>query len=164
MWIPGRTDARGLTGRPSGGQSEPRTAGGRGAGPVTTPVVLIVESSPELRRMLEESLSQRGYTVASVTDVEEALETLRRTPADLVIADPPSRHGPEGRALDALHREFPTVPSIVVSPDTFDPSVFTTQEDGQAPRRLLRRPFTLSELLGLTRRLLPDGTETPRSG
>lgn len=113
--------------------------------------------------MLEESLAQRGYTVASVTDVEEALETLRRTPADLVIADPPSRGGPEGRALDALHREFPHVPSIVVSPDTFDPSVFTTtRENGEAPRRLLRRPFTLSELLSLTRRMLPEPTEGPR--
>ncbi len=131
---------------------------------MAAPVVLIVESSPELRRMLEESLSQRGYTVASVTDVEEALETLRRTPADLVIADPPSGRGSEGRAMDALHREFPQVPSIVVSPDTFDPSVFTTRVKGEAPRRLLRRPFSLSELLVLTRRLLPEGAESPRRG
>jgi CheY-like chemotaxis protein len=100
---------------------------------VATPVVLLVESSPELRRMLEESLTQRGYTVASVTDVEEAIETLRRAPADLVIADPPSRGGREGRAIDALLREFPRLPSIVVSPDTFDPSVFKPPEDGEAP-------------------------------
>lgn len=130
---------------------------------MNTPVVLIVESSPELRRMLEESLTQRGYTVASAADVEEALQALRRAPADLVIADPPSRGGPEGLAMDALHREFPRVPSIVVSPDTFDPSVFMPPRAGEAPRRLLRRPFTLSELLALTRRLLPDAEEGPLS-
>lgn len=88
---------------------------------------------------------------------------LRRAPADLVIADPPSQGGPEGRAMDALHREFPRVPSIVVSPDTFDPSVFMPPRADEAPRRLLRRPFTLSELLTLTRRLLPDAAEGPLS-
>ena len=45
------------------------------------PDILIVESSLELRRMLEESLQQRGYTVTSATDAGEARELLLRRPA-----------------------------------------------------------------------------------
>ncbi|MEX2466816.1 MAG: response regulator [Gemmatimonadota bacterium] len=121
---------------------------------MSSPVVLIVESSPELRRMLEESLEQRGYAVTSATNTREALEAMRRRPADLLIADPPDRAGAEHRALEALCREFPAVPSIVVSPEMLDPAMFTPPRPGEAPRRRLRRPFSLSELLVLTRHLL----------
>jgi len=122
---------------------------------MSAPMVLIVESHPELRRMLEESLQQRGYEVASATDAAEAREWLRRRSADLLIADPPSDAREEKRQLEALCREFPRVPSIVVSSDTFDPAIFTPPHEGEAPRRLLHRPFTLGELLMLTRLLLP---------
>ena len=45
------------------------------------PVVLIVESSAELRRMLEDTLQQRGYAVTSATDADEAREMLLHRPA-----------------------------------------------------------------------------------
>lgn len=122
---------------------------------MSAPVIVIVESSPELRRMLEESLQQRGYEVATASDADEARELLRRRPADLLIADPPSDRPEEKRQLDALCREFPRVPSIVVSTDAFDPTTLNRPPDGEAPRRLLHRPFTLSELLMLTGALLP---------
>jgi CheY-like chemotaxis protein len=125
------------------------------------PVVLVVESSPELRRMFEESLQDRGYIVTSATDAGEALDLLRRRPADLLIADPSSDVGAETRALDDLHREFPGMPSIVVSPDTSALGILTPPREGEAPRRLLRRPFTLRELLTATRRLLPTHDVAP---
>lgn len=128
---------------------------------MSAPMVLIVESHPELRRMLEESLRQRGYEVASANDASEARGLLRRRSADLLIADPPSDAREEKRQLAALCREFSSVPSIFVSTDTFDPAIFTPPLDGEAPRRLLHRPFTLGELLMLTRMLLPrrDGDD-----
>lgn len=135
---------------------------------MTAPIVLIVEGSPELRRMLEESLVQRGYEVAMAHCAQEARELLRRRTADLLIADPPSDGREERHQLEALCREFPDVPSIIVSSDTFDPAIFTPPRDGEAPRRILHRPFRLGELLRLTRVLLPErdgdgeGSPSPR--
>lgn len=121
------------------------------------PVVMVVEGSPELRRVLEEGLERHGYIVTSACTPEEALEALRRHPADLLIADPGTVNGGAARtSLDLLHREFPGVPSIVVSCETpFDPTSLVSTGD-HAPRTVLRRPFTLGELLRLTGRLLGE--------
>lgn len=120
-------------------------------------VVMVVEGSPELRRMLEEGLEIQGYVVTSACTPEEALDALRRHPADLLIADPGTRNGrAANRSLEALHEEFPGVPSIVVSCETpFDPASLHPDGD-HAPRAVLRRPFTLGELLRLTGRLLGE--------
>ena len=110
--------------------------------------------------MLEEGLELRGYAVRSATNPPEALELLRRRKADLVIADPAPSEGHDGRVLDDIHKEFPYIPSILISDGTFDPAslspVLPGEGDGQGQRRLLRRPFTLGELLDLADRLLPD--------
>lgn len=117
--------------------------------------VLVLESSPELRKMLEEGLGDQGYVVTATSSAEEALATLRRQSADLVIADPPVGHGKESGALERIQTEFPQMPSIVMSRERFDPSILAPPSTDTAPRRLLRKPFTLNELLVLTRRMLP---------
>jgi len=126
----------------------------------TPPVVMILESARDLRRMLEDGLEQQGYLVTSAATPGEALEVLRRTPADLLIADRPTwtrtRPDPE---LETLHREFPGVPAIVVSEEAFEPEMLAPPPDGHAPWQLLPRPFTLGALLRLTARLLDASGE-----
>lgn len=114
-------------------------------------VVLILEGSPELRRMLEESLRHKGYAVKSAADVDETLIMLRRTRVDLLIADPPI----SGAALlDPIQAEFPDLPAIVVSGSAFDPEGLRLPQPGGPRRRHLRRPFTLGEMLTLAERVL----------
>lgn len=118
-------------------------------------VVLILEGSPELRRMLEESLRHKGYAVKSAADVDETLTMLRKTRVDLLIADPPIPGLPSGAALlDPIQAEFPDLPAIVVSESAFDPEGIRSPQAGSPRRRLLRRPFTLGEMLTLTDRVL----------
>jgi DNA-binding NtrC family response regulator len=118
-------------------------------------VVLILEGSPELRRMLEETLRHRGYAVKSAADVEETLATLRKTRVDLLIADPPIPGAPSGTALlDPIQAEFPDLPAIVVSGSAFDPEGIRPAQPGAPRRRRLRRPFTLGEMLTLTESVL----------
>ena len=118
-------------------------------------VVLILEGSPELRRMLEESLRHRGYAVKSAADVEETLAMLRRTRVDLLIADPPVPGAPAGAALlEPIQAEFPDLPAIVVSGSAFDPEGIRPAQPGAPRRRLLQPPFTLGKMLTLTDRML----------
>lgn len=113
--------------------------------------------------MLEESLRQRGYAVKSAADVDETLTTLRRTRVDLLIADPPIPGLPSGAALlDPIQAEFPDLPAIVVSGSTFDPEGIRLPQAGAPRRRLLRRPFTLGEMLTLTDRVLSGDGDSPK--
>lgn len=105
--------------------------------------------------MLEESLGHHGYVVTSTSSAEETLATLRRHSVDLLIADPPVGHEDQSGTLERIQAEFPQMPSIVMSRERFDPSILAPPSTDTAPRRLLRKPFTLNELLVLTRRMLP---------
>jgi two-component system KDP operon response regulator KdpE len=49
--------------------------------------LLIVDDEPALRKALRTSLVATGFTIAEARDGEEAINTLRRTPADLVLLD-----------------------------------------------------------------------------
>lgn len=118
-----------------------------------TPVVLILESAPELRGMLEDGLRQDGYAVRVASDPDEAVSLMRRMKVDLVLADAPNADGP-GRdgMLQEIHEAFPDVPSIVVAPDAFDPESLLASAAGDYRRQRLGRPFTLYGLLAAVRR------------
>lgn len=112
--------------------------------------------------MLEESLRHRGYAVKSAADTDEALTTLRRSRVDLLIADPPTPGAVAGGALlEPIREEFPDLPTIVVSGNAFDPEAIRPSPPGAPRRRLLRRPFTLGEMLTLTDRVLSGDRAEP---
>ena len=126
------------------------------------PVVLILESAPELRGMLEDGLRQEGYAVRVASDPEEALSLMRRTRVDLVLADPPDTDGSKApRMLEEIHEAFPDVPSIMVAPDAFDAESLVAGAGGDYRRQRLGRPFTLYGLLAAVRR--GTGGPDPRS-
>ncbi len=49
--------------------------------------LLIVDDEPALRKALRTSLVATGFTIAEARDGAEAIDTLRRSPADLVLLD-----------------------------------------------------------------------------
>ena len=119
------------------------------------PEILVLESSAEVRRVLEEGLSMHGYRVTSVATAPEALDLLRSRDFDLLIGAPAaSDRWPPG-TLGPVHEEFPDILSVVVAGDAFDMAVLGGTTGGPAPRRrLLRKPFTLGELVTLSRAAL----------
>ena len=49
--------------------------------------ILVVDDSPDIRRLLEVVLAEEGHTVSSATDGEEALEAMAKEPPDLLLLD-----------------------------------------------------------------------------
>ena len=49
--------------------------------------ILIVEDNPQNMRLIEMTLSAKGYTLLKATDGEEALDVARREQPDLIIMD-----------------------------------------------------------------------------
>lgn len=49
--------------------------------------ILVVDDEPQIRRVLRSTLSERGYVIIEAKSGEEALEWMRKEPADLVLLD-----------------------------------------------------------------------------
>ena len=49
--------------------------------------ILVVDDEREIRRCLELSLEEKGYTVLAAESGEKALDLLKQSPADVAIVD-----------------------------------------------------------------------------
>ncbi len=54
---------------------------------MTSAKILVVDDAPQVRRVMRASLTAQGYTVFEARDGEEALESVRATPPDLILLD-----------------------------------------------------------------------------
>ncbi|OLD93653.1 MAG: hypothetical protein AUG79_10945 [Gemmatimonadetes bacterium 13_1_20CM_4_69_16] len=126
---------------------EPEVRGG-------SETVLVVEDDDQLRRSAKRILEDAGYQVVTAADGQEALEVLRQQgPAiHLVFSDlVMPRLG--GRALlDALHREGRTARFLFASGYSDPDSRGGVPLD--PPLRVLRKPWTASDLLVRVREVL----------
>lgn len=79
------------------------------------PKLLLVEDDPQVRAMLEETLSQEGFQVSLAENGAQALKRYREDPADVVVMDiiMPVKDGVE--TTHALKKEFPDAKIIAIS-------------------------------------------------
>jgi two-component system KDP operon response regulator KdpE len=49
--------------------------------------ILVVDDEPQIRRVLRSTLSTRGYVITEAKTGEEALESMRKEPPDLILLD-----------------------------------------------------------------------------
>jgi len=124
--------------------------------------ILLVEDEPSVRRPLEANLSRRGYQILTAGNGAEALEVLTRQggAVNVVVSDVvmPGMGGLE--LARAVARDHPGVKVLLVSgyaPPSGDPGA-RLPGDG-----ILRKPFTVDELLHEVRTLL-DGDATLDAG
>ncbi len=100
--------------------------------------VLVVDDDAELRSTTQHLLESEGFAVSVAANGSEALDLLRRRPADIVLTDVfmPEKDGIE--TIAELHREFPQAKVIVMS-------------GSEAPR--FRNVMVAARELGATRSL-----------
>jgi two-component system response regulator MprA len=114
--------------------------------------LLVVDDDPDVRDSLRRALGYAGYTVATATDGAEALSSLSRSPADLVILDVlmPMLDGLETcRALRGRGNAVPVL--VLTARDTVDDRVAGLEAGADD---YLVKPFALRELLARVNALL----------
>jgi signal transduction histidine kinase/CheY-like chemotaxis protein len=104
--------------------------------------ILVVDDDPDVRTLVVSSLETLGYRVLAVASGKAAVEIFAATPTiDLVLVDiiMPEMSGTE--LARAIQLQRPGLPVVFMSG-----YVGPTSRDGLDPQRILRKPFTLSEL------------------
>jgi two-component system, NtrC family, response regulator len=75
------------------------------------PRILIVEDEDTVRLAMEAALRKEGHDTLSVSDAEQAMDILQRSPVDLIITD---MHLPGASGIELLHKTRANYPSTAV--------------------------------------------------
>lgn len=124
--------------------------------PDHTPVILVVDDDASVRRMLSTVLKQAGFVVLEAPDGRKAVNLYGQNNGtiDLVLmgVEMPGQDGPT--TLDLLREIEPAVRCCIITGE----SVRYPDEDlaGRGAAFILKKPFTLLQLVGTMCRLLPS--------
>lgn len=106
--------------------------------------LLLVEDCPMLLECLRSNIKRLvpGWTIYTAESPHAALNRIRHTPVDVVLADYglPEMNG--GRLLDAIENEFPATHGILLTGE--DEAAICRATPG---RRILRKPCATRDLI-----------------
>jgi DNA-binding response OmpR family regulator len=122
--------------------------------------VLLVDDDTEMRAVLRDFLTGSGWLVEEAADVKETLASVQRAHPAVIVLDHemPGDWGLE--VLPALRREWPHIPVIIVT--AFGGPRLRGEALQLGAVAYLDKPFRLSELLALVRRVVAARPATPR--
>jgi two-component system KDP operon response regulator KdpE len=127
---------------------------------MNTATILVVDDEPQLRRAMKATLTDLGYVVMEAKTGEEALEVLRRDPADLILLDL-NMPGIGGLETCRAIRETSDLPIIVLSVRNTERDKVEALDAGADD--YVTKPFGIQELLARIRaamRRMPTQGET----
>ena len=110
--------------------------------------VLIVDDEPQMLRLLRTALTERGYDTSIAANGEEALASLERRAADVIILDL-VMPGMSGLDVCRSVREHSSVPIIVLSARGDERDKVLALDLGADD--YLTKPFSMAELLARIR-------------
>jgi DNA-binding NtrC family response regulator len=116
--------------------------------------ILIVDDEPNIRHLLQQTLSEEKYKVQTAGSVLEAIEKLHETSFALAIVDLllPGVNGLE--LAEAIRIIDPGTPVVLIS--AYGTPAFEGMASHPAIRHYLHKPFSMDRLLGLVRRYVPS--------
>ena len=128
---------------------------------MTSAKILVVDDAPQVRRVMRTSLSAQGYTVYEAKNGEEALESIRESPPDLVLLDV-NMPGMDGLAACREIRRSSQVPIIMLTVRSAERDKVAALDAGADD--YVVKPFGMPELLARIRAALrrtATGEELP---
>ncbi len=122
--------------------------------------ILVVDDEPQITRVLRTTLSNRGYSIRTASDGDQALEVMRDWSPDLIITDL-AMPNMEGLELCQRVRAKSTVPIIVLSVRGEEKNKIEALDAGADD--YVTKPFAPNELLARVRAMLRRGGMPPTS-
>ncbi len=115
--------------------------------------ILVVDDNDDIREMLRQLLERAGHDVSDTHNADEALQSYRDKPADLLIVDllMPDKQGMT--SIPEFLREFPDVKIIAISGAGRE---FLAIVKKLGAQRAYTKPLELDELMQGVQELLGD--------
>lgn len=123
---------------------------------------LVVDDEPGVRFFVEETLHRSGHDVSTAKSGEEALETLRDTPFDLVILDLKLGGKVDGiKVLEAIRWRWPDTSVIIFTAHGSLDSAL--QAIDQGIEKYVQKPLSPQELRNVVEEVLSERENTLKS-
>ena len=115
--------------------------------------IIVVDDDVIMLQAIKNMLAKNGYQVFATTDAQDALDTIREEPFDLVISDMMMPYISGIELLGAIKKSNATVPIVIISALDQQEVILTAFQEGAAD--FVKKPINLNELLLRVKRVLP---------
>jgi DNA-binding NtrC family response regulator len=121
--------------------------------------ILSVDDEPNIRALLQEVLTGKGYRVSTAAEQEQANWIVKEDPPQLIIIDFQIEQGDGFTTIEALKKLMPTTPILLLTGVIFDHQVVrdTIQKKVDS---YLNKTVSLNMIISEVQRLLGDPQDT----
>ena len=125
--------------------------------------ILSVDDEQDIRELLQESLSMRGYRVSTAATPDEAKKIAKADRPDLIILDFQIEESDGFVLIDEFSKQYPAVPLMLLTGAVFGKGAVREAIEKKVSS-YLDKTASLSDIVGEIHRLIGDPeTETPKS-
>ncbi len=114
--------------------------------------ILVIDGDERTRVANCAALSVAGYAVSSARAGRDALALVREQPMDIVVVDTSVSDAEATHVIQALQQDYPLVGLIAISTKSGTGESPAAEASRIGVQEILRKPFTVSELLAAVRR------------
>jgi DNA-binding NtrC family response regulator len=125
--------------------------------------ILCIDDEADIRELLQEALTIRGYRVSTAAEPELARKIVKQDPPDLIIMDFQIEEGDGFVLIEDIKRLGPNIPIILLTGAVFDRTVVRDTIEKKVAR-YLDKTASLSTIVSEIERLLGDAPAKPQAG
>lgn len=125
--------------------------------------ILSIDDEADIRDLLQEALSLRGYRVSTAAEPELARKIVKDDPPDLIIMDFQIEEGDGFVLIEDIKKLGPNIPILLLTGAVFDRSVVRDTIEKKVAR-YLDKTASLSTIVSEVQRLLGDAPPKPAQG
>ena len=125
--------------------------------------VLVADDEDSIRRLLVLALSDAGYDVSTASDGVEAFQKFQAADVDLLVTDLKIGRM-DGYELCKRVRQTSALPIVVISGYLMADEPSRSVDSSLDADALVRKPFDVTELVGLVRGLVPPDSPGANGG
>ena len=122
--------------------------------------ILSIDDEADIRELLQEALTMRGYRVSTAADAETAKRIVQQDPPDLIIMDFQIEEGDGFTLIEEFKRLAPTTPILLLTGAVFDRQVVRDTIQKKVAS-YLDKTASLSTIVSEIQRLLGDPQDAP---
>jgi DNA-binding NtrC family response regulator len=125
--------------------------------------ILCIDDEADIRELLQEALTTKGYRVSTAAEPELARKIVKQDPPDLIIMDFQIEEGDGFVLIEDVKRLGPNIPIILLTGAVFDRTVVRDTIEKKVAR-YLDKTASLSTIISEIERLLGGAPAKPKAG